>query len=248
MAINRDFKGIWIPKEVWLSKDLTIMEKIFFVEIDSLDNEKGCFASNAYFADFFDISKGRCTQIIKQLESKGLITIELIRNGKQVVKRLIRVVNKLNNPIKNIKQPYLENDEDNNTVFNNTNIIVRTSTEIDAEYIATYLFNKILSNNPSFKGNCKVWEKDIEKCLRIDERRKEDLVNCIDWIYSAKGSFWIPNIMSGRKLRDKYDQLFMQMNSNKQNTYQDKKQGTKNAIKEAFQILEEQKDTVIDYE
>ncbi len=35
---------------------------------------------------------------------------------------------------------------------------------------------------------------------------------------------------------------------NKQNTYQDKNQGTKNAIKEAFKILEEQKDTVIDYE
>jgi hypothetical protein len=37
---NRDFKGIWIPKEIWLSKDLTLQEKVFYVEIDSLDNEK----------------------------------------------------------------------------------------------------------------------------------------------------------------------------------------------------------------
>lgn len=217
MAINRDFKGIWIPKDIWLSKDLSMMEKIFFVEIDSLDNENGCFASNAYFAEFFDISKGRCTQIIKQLESKGLISIELFRNGKQVVKRLIRVVNKLNNPIKNIKQPYLENDEDNNTTPSNTNIIERTSTEIDAEFIAKYLFNKILSNNPSFKGNSKVWEKDIEKCIRIDERKKEELINCINWIYSPKGSFWIPNIMSGKKLREKFDTMNMQVINSKEN-------------------------------
>lgn len=118
--MKRKFKGIWIPSNVWLSKELTTNEKLFLVEIDSLDNEDGCFASNAYFSEFFDISKGRCTQIIKSLEAKGYIKITLIRKGKQVVKRLIRVVNKLNNPSENIKHPYLENDEDNNTLFNNT--------------------------------------------------------------------------------------------------------------------------------
>ena len=127
--MERNFKGIWIPKEIWLSKDLTIIEKMFLVEIDSLDNEKGCFASNGYFADFFDISKGRCTQIIKSLEAKGYIKISLEYKGKQIVKRTIRVVNKLNtlvnklnNPSENIKYPYLENDEDNNTLINNPSI------------------------------------------------------------------------------------------------------------------------------
>lgn len=127
--MERNFKGIWIPKEIWLSKDLTIMEKIFLVEIDSLDNEKGCFASNAYFADFFDISKGRCSQIIKSLEAKGYIKISLEYKGKQIVKRTIKVVNKLNtvvlnklnHSIKKTKYPYLENAEDNNTSINNIN-------------------------------------------------------------------------------------------------------------------------------
>ena len=44
----RDFKGIWISKEIWLSKDLSLMEKVLFVEIVSLDNERGCFASNRH--------------------------------------------------------------------------------------------------------------------------------------------------------------------------------------------------------
>ena len=81
--MNRDFKGVWIPKEIWLNKELKIMEKLFLIEIDSLDNEKGCFASNKYFSEFFGLSKGRCTQIIKKLESKNLITIKHIIKGKK---------------------------------------------------------------------------------------------------------------------------------------------------------------------
>ena len=37
---SRDFKGIWIPKEIWESEQLSIMEKVLFVEIHSLDNER----------------------------------------------------------------------------------------------------------------------------------------------------------------------------------------------------------------
>ena len=125
-SINeRDFKGIWIPKEIWTDKNLTIMEKVFLVEIDSLDNSSGCYASNKYFSDFFEISKGRCTQIIKELEAKGYIKIKLERDGKQITRRVIRVVNKLNRVVSKLnrgsektKQGYLENDEENNTSLN----------------------------------------------------------------------------------------------------------------------------------
>jgi len=37
--MKRDFKGIWIPKEIWLNENLTLQEKVFLVEIESLDNE-----------------------------------------------------------------------------------------------------------------------------------------------------------------------------------------------------------------
>ena len=125
--MKRDFKGIWIPANIWLSKDLSVMEKLFLVEIDSLDNKDGCFASNAYFSEFFDVSKGRCTQIIKSLEAKGYINIQHERKGKQIIKRVIkvvskltRVVSKLNDPLSKTKQGCLENDEGSNTLINNT--------------------------------------------------------------------------------------------------------------------------------
>ena len=53
--MQRDFKGIWIPKELWILKDLSLLEKVMLIEIDSLDNENGCYASNDYFADFFGL-------------------------------------------------------------------------------------------------------------------------------------------------------------------------------------------------
>ncbi|WP_228123097.1 hypothetical protein [Lactobacillus helveticus] len=49
---NRKFKGVWIPAKYWLDENLTIMEVVLITEIDSLDGENGCFASNKHFADF----------------------------------------------------------------------------------------------------------------------------------------------------------------------------------------------------
>lgn len=76
-SMARDFKGIWIPKEIWLAPDLTVMEKLFLVEINSLDNADGCWANNRYFADFFEISQSRVSEIINSLVSKGLINSEI---------------------------------------------------------------------------------------------------------------------------------------------------------------------------
>ena len=74
---QRDFKGIWIPKEIWLSDKLSLMEKVLFVEIHSLDNERGCFASNRYFADFFNISERQISTYISSLKGKGFVTVSI---------------------------------------------------------------------------------------------------------------------------------------------------------------------------
>lgn len=74
---ERDFKGIWIPKEIWLTPDLSLMEKVLFAEIQSLDNERGCFASNRYFAEFFGISERQVSRLITSLREKGLVTVEV---------------------------------------------------------------------------------------------------------------------------------------------------------------------------
>ena len=88
--MERDFKGIWITREIWLSAELSLMEKVLFVEIHSLDNERGCFASNRYFADFFAVSDRQIRTYLASLKSKGYIRVE-IKNRNE---RTIRVAGK----------------------------------------------------------------------------------------------------------------------------------------------------------
>jgi hypothetical protein len=87
---DRDFKGVWIPKEIWLSGQLSLMEKVLFVEIHSLDNARGCFASNKYFAEFFGIHPRRIAAHISSLKAKGFVTVT-VQNQNELV---IRVVGK----------------------------------------------------------------------------------------------------------------------------------------------------------
>ncbi|QFR23201.1 hypothetical protein [Schleiferilactobacillus harbinensis] len=116
----RGFKGVWIPSQFWLDGNLTLQEICFLTEIDSLDGDKGCYASNQHFADFFGLTPGRCSQIIKSLETKKYISVEYVRDGKQVTKRVLRVFRKLKGGIKYPKGGYLENAEGSNTGFSNT--------------------------------------------------------------------------------------------------------------------------------
>jgi hypothetical protein len=123
--MNRDFKGVWIPKEVWLDDKLSWMEKLFLVEIDSLDAEKGCFASNAYFGEFFQLSNSRVSEIIKSLVSKGYITTFLLYDGKQVKQRILTPtmpIRKLEGGIRKTEEGYSEKAKGNNTLINNTSI------------------------------------------------------------------------------------------------------------------------------
>ncbi len=82
---SRDFKGIWIPKEIWLSEQLSLMEKVLFVEIHSLDNERGCFASNKYFADFFGVSDRQIRTYIGSLKEKGFISVSIQNRNERVI-------------------------------------------------------------------------------------------------------------------------------------------------------------------
>ena len=228
MGINRDFKGVWIPKEIWLNKDLTIMEKLFLVEIDSLDNDKGCFASNAHFAEFFGITKGRCTQIIKSLEKKGLVTIKLEREGKNVSKRIIKVVrklntlvSKLNTPLSETKHPYLENDEGSNTSNSNTDSNTsRSKLKFETQHLklAELLYKQIKNNSPNYpEKDLEKWANEFRLMMERDKRDGKEIQNLI--IKTQNHHFWKMNILSPGKLRKQYDRLVMEFEEDKKNTW-----------------------------
>lgn len=73
MTGEREFKGIWFPAEVWLDTRLTALEKMILMEIDSLDGDGGCWASNDYLADFCVCSKATVTRAISKLIKLGYV-------------------------------------------------------------------------------------------------------------------------------------------------------------------------------
>src|SRR6266480_3647755 len=83
---QRDFKGVWIPREVWLSEELSLMEKVLFVEIHSLDNERGCFASNRYFAEFFGVSPRQIGTYVASLKEKGFISFTIQNQNERTIR------------------------------------------------------------------------------------------------------------------------------------------------------------------
>ena len=100
---NHKFKGVWIPADYWLDENLSIMEVVLITEIDSLDGENGCFASNKHFADFLGVTSGRASQLITNLKEKGYIETTYTANN-NVTQRIIRVVNRLNTPVKKLNK------------------------------------------------------------------------------------------------------------------------------------------------
>lgn len=92
MNEKRRFKGIWIPRSIWLDPSLTIHEKIIFSEISN-DYGTGCRLENQYFCDILGVSERRIQDIIHSLKDKGLITVTLVRQpGEKGIKgRIITV-------------------------------------------------------------------------------------------------------------------------------------------------------------
>ena len=216
---KRDFKGVWIPKEIWLSTDLKVMEKLILVEIDSLDNEDGCFASNEHFSKFFSLSKNRCSEIIKSLEKKGYIKIDYIyqEGSKAISRRVIRCVRNIDGGIRNIDNPirkteegYSENREDNNTSFNNTfsntsnkkDIVEQSSTTPHPyEEIVQYLNQK---TNKNFKHTSKVTQRHIRARLAegftVSDFKQVIDNKCNDWLRDQKMKEYLrPETLFGTK-------------------------------------------------
>lgn len=77
--------------------------------------------------------------------------------------------------------------------------------------IAQHLLGKIRDNNPDFKQpNLQHWANDIRLAHDRDKRDYDKLDNMVDWCQND--DFWQANILSGKKLRDKYDRLAAEAN------------------------------------
>jgi hypothetical protein len=88
MALHRDFKGVWIPKEIWLAPDLSLQEKCLLVEIGSFERQNGCYATNKHFVEFLGMSDRTVRYAIAHLKELKILSV----SQKNTAGKMIRVI------------------------------------------------------------------------------------------------------------------------------------------------------------
>ena len=81
-----------------------------------------------------------------------------------------------------------------------SNLLLITHRKTHPDYLSGKDDQKIILN----------WAKDIDLLIRIDKKAPENIRQVILWV-KTKGNFWFANICSGKKLREKYETLWAQM-------------------------------------
>jgi len=121
MNQNRDFKGVWIPKEVWLDERLNMLDKGILMEIDSLDNGKGCYAKNEYLAKFCQCSESKISETVSKLIKLEYIRLENFDGRTRILKSNLRYSN----------LPTIFNKSDNNYSDENKSACYNIGTNIN---------------------------------------------------------------------------------------------------------------------
>lgn len=146
----RDFKGVWIPKKVWLDTRLNALDKVILMEIDSLDQgEKGCYASNEHLAEFCQCSKTKVSTAISKLIECGYLYIQNFDGRKRELKSRVsnferQNIKNCNADIQNLKESNTVNNTVNNTVSNKKER--KSKSKSYDEQIAEYTGNEELQD------------------------------------------------------------------------------------------------------
>lgn len=132
-------------------------------EIASLQSDdRGCYASNNHFADHFGLSRNRVSEIISGLADKGLVTVELIRSGKQVKERQIFLSESIESILlggrkteqggsRKIDGGWSENREEKEHILNNNKKISMSQNSDESRDEQSESF---LAKNPEAVGGC----------------------------------------------------------------------------------------------
>ena len=121
----KEFKGIWIPYEVLVDKNLNDKEKMIYSMILYLSKENDCTMSNTYISNLLNICNVQASRIINSLKKKEYVKVEIIykQNSKEIALRKIIPINKYVSSSKRMNnEPINKNVKDiinNNKIYNN---------------------------------------------------------------------------------------------------------------------------------
>lgn len=169
---NRDFKGVWIPKEVWLDTRLNALDKIILAEIDSLDmGEDGCWASNKYIADFCQCSETKVSTAISNLIAYGYLYVKSFDGRLRVLK----------SRLSNFERQTLKKCEADFQKLKQSNTKNKTNNKTKKKDIGEKRKRFVPPTLDEVKAYC------LERKNNVDPQKFFDYFNASDW-YDSKGN------------------------------------------------------------
>ena len=104
------FTGVWIPASVFQTPTISLTAKVVYGVVDALDNEEGCFASNAYLSRHLGLSVRQLQTILSELEDAKLI-LRVACEGHRVIRTVEKVA--LTNALASTQVTHSEGDAEN---------------------------------------------------------------------------------------------------------------------------------------
>lgn len=211
MNFPRDFKGVWIPKEIWLHPELTMLEKFIAAEVDSLDGDDGCYAGNEHFMKMTGAKESTVRNAIGKLKKLGLVQqvnfdgrLRYLRGYTKILLSGQTAENPAGGPLK-IQRA------DTKNIHIDEKTKEKTKEESDAPLgLASKFFSLIKKNDPKAKQpNLEKWAVEIRRMNEIDGRSYEEIEKLM--LFAAQDEFWSSNILSPTKLRKHATKLTIAM-------------------------------------
>lgn len=190
-----------IPANVRYNVNLNSSQKLFYGEITTLTQKTGeCWASNNYFSNLYNVRPSLISNWLRALEKENLIVVEYEKKGKEITKRIIRLVGTQNiEYVFNKSEEGIQNIEPNNTSINNTSkkeiykerfvkptleevkeYCLERNNNIDAQYFIDYytkigwVYGKNRIPIKDWKSCIRTWENNNKKTILEKEKPVPD--------------------------------------------------------------------------
>ncbi len=181
-------KGLWIPVEILLNKDLSDKEKIILSMILYLSEEtKSCFASNKYIASIVNVTSNRVSKIISSLKEKQYIKVKLKykTDSKEIEQRqitpIVQNINRYNSKSQEGIETnnYLNSQKQQYPIYNKDKDIRKSYNKIKKEdFLFTDVEHKeqgrVIINNIKNKNNYNKWDTCKKKNTSYGNDRNYD--------------------------------------------------------------------------
>lgn len=199
--IKRDFKGIWISKEVWLDERLNALDKIILAEIDSLDVEgEGCFASNQYLSEFCQCSERKISDSISTLMKLGYVSVISFDGRKRIIQSRIAKFARQSSKICEAALQNLRHNNIDNNIDNKKEKYIKEKTEI-IDYLNSKLGTKYRVNSKLTSSHINA---RLEEGYTVDDFKRVIDSKILKWGNDIKMSQYLtPDTLFGVKF-EKY--------------------------------------------